>query len=208
MNGQFSDGETALPCALRLDSYLKCKILLDNGADCSIQWNEQNALEYAIANSCSSKIITELFERYDIADLPGMLFENSFVDESTASCIKRLGVHERDIVRHCDGVDFSVTSQFMQVMKSNTNSKLFSNDCYKQSASTAASTFAFPQQCPETHEIKSCTEEFFRCFQSYFNNHPQQPNSLTIHLTGSMAEGTKAYLPNEFDAVCEMPWLY
>ena len=217
VNSRFSDGETALHCALRLDSYRKCKLLLHKGADCSIKWNGQNALEYAVANNCSSKIVNVLVPHYATADLPGMLFANSFVNESNESCLKRLGVgvnkpgfaseillEAKKQILFKDGLDFSISTKFMEVMENQTKTVL-SNRKYENSCTTeVASIFAFPQMCEETREIKRCTEAFLGCFAKYYSNHPQHKNSLVIHLAGSMAEGTKVYLPNEFDAVCEI----
>ena len=64
----FSDGETALHCAIRIDSYEKCKLILDNNFNLDTTWNDQTALEYALCYCENTEIIDALVDRTDNRD--------------------------------------------------------------------------------------------------------------------------------------------
>ena len=88
----FRDGQPLLHCAMQLNSYVKCKMLLDHGCDALKCWNDQTAQEYAVAHGMSNVIIRLLVERNPDRRLwMNAVRSNCFVDESVRSCVRRIG---------------------------------------------------------------------------------------------------------------------
>ena len=63
VNSQYEDGESGLHAAVRVDSPTKFTLLVNHGADLSIEWYGLNSLETAILYNCGGNIM-EVIDQY------------------------------------------------------------------------------------------------------------------------------------------------
>ena len=92
VNQSFSEGESALHCAIRLDSLDKCKSILARNPDLTVKWHGMNALQYGLSIGCHADILELVGGHFDFKYIKRNLAIHRFRGESTLDTAKRLQV--------------------------------------------------------------------------------------------------------------------
>ena len=94
VNSSYPDNETALHCAIRLNSLRKIQLLLKYKADRNIKWLGLNPLQYAITCGRNPQILKLLSENVRIEVIESYLTQLSYPKETPLLHSQRLGVEE------------------------------------------------------------------------------------------------------------------
>ena len=207
VDSSYCDNETALHCAIRLNSLRKVQLLLRFNANLDIKWMELNPLQYAIVLGSNPKILQVLSKNVQRKTVRSYITQLSYPTESPLLHAQRLGVEKW-------------TQYFVKQSTSNIRNDSKNTCCYSPSfklllnipAKTIAPSLfhhhAFKCHRPEhhRHEAKAITEGVMKVAIAIASHICKLKQYSRYHFTpclgGSMAEGSKTYVPNEVDLTC------
>ena len=193
--GQVLDRELAINCAIMEDSHRKVELLKNRATDLTIKWRGLTLLQLAVACNASPKIIFTL------------LSEDQSAKEKLAEAAQHFGVVGETLDEFCQRRKFHVNLKHLQgAGRHYVKPDVKLGEDRQKGKSTEA--IKWLKRCREEFKehtgLKTSVEVSTNVLmeeikEGFFNQFGEQINFI---LCGSMSEGTKVYLPNEFDYLC------
>ena len=201
-----SDGETALHCAVALNSLAKVSLLLQYGPDHSAKWRGMTPLELAIAYSANPKILTSLSRGMCKGEIAQAIKNCSLVGETVQDCCLRLNVpnwvqkFSSDSDKSANLVRRKTLSYPEHKLRVHSNPES-SRDVINPLEIVRTCRQTFTKYSDEIQLLKDDVTELLEAVSDVLAERFEGLRFTPV-LSGSMAEGTKVHTPNELDYIC------